>query len=241
MREAIIHIGTHKTGTTAFQSALWQSREHLAAVGVGVVADSESGQCLSLANEAVRPDLIFPARTGNPDLLLPEARAVARAWLREQFAASYPRVIASHEALSFVRSAAEARRVRRLVAGRRVTIVAVIRHPDDYARSFADQLASMGFSTESRYASSFMNLSPGSWLFDTRRLLDSYRTVFGRQSVIVLDYDEVRASGSSTRGLWEACGLPALADPSVLDAWTNVSGEKPPHPPARRWAHRLWE
>ena len=240
-REAILHIGTHKTGTTAFQAALRRSRESLRAAGVHVVADMESGQCLSLANEAVRETLIFPARTGNPDLLLPEARRYARRWLREQFASEHPRVIASHEALSFVRTEAEVRRIKRLMAGRRVTVIVVLRDPVAYARSFAEQLASMGFASESRYASSFMNVSPRSWLLDTDRLLAVYRRVFGRRSVIVLDYDEVRRSGSVTRTLWEVAGLPVPEDPSVLDAWENVSAAKPPHPPARRWAHREWE
>lgn len=240
-REAVIHIGTHKTGTTAFQQALWAARDELAAGGVRLVADMASGQCLSLANEAVRPELVFPARTLNPDLLLPESCLIARRWLREQFAGPEPLAIASHEALSFVRSPVEARRVRRVLDGRRARIVVVLRDRESYLRSWSEQLRSMGFPSSSRYAASFMNTTPDSWLADTDRLVRSYRSVFGRDAVTVLPYADLVARGSSARAVWEACGLPDPADSALLDTWSHLSAEKPEPPPVVRWAQRFWE
>lgn len=240
-REAVIHIGTHKTGTTSFQRALWQSRDELVAAGVALVADMSTGQCLSLANEGVRTELIFPGRALSPNLLLAEARVKSRRWLREQFASRAPLAIASHEALGLVRSSAEARRVRRLLDGRRGRIVVVVREADDYLRSWSAQLRGMGFPTTSSYASSFMNVSPDSWLVDTDQLVRSYRSVFGREAVTVLRYDELVSTGSSTRGLWSACGLPELSDSSVLDDWRNVTADRPEPPTPRTRPQRFWD
>lgn len=240
-REAIIHIGTHKTGTTSFQRALWESRDELSAAGVALVADMPTGQCLSLANEGVRDEMIFPGRVLNPNLLLTESRVTSRQWLREQFASRAPIAIASHEALSLVRTASEARRVRRLLDGRRGRIVVVVREPADYLRSWAAQLRNMGFPTSSSYASSFMNVAPDSWLVNTDQLVRSYRSVFGRESVTVLRYEELLTTGSSTRGLWSACGLPDPSDPSVLDDRSNVTSDMPEPPPTRPWPQRFWD
>jgi len=240
-KEAVIHIGTHKTGTTSFQHALVQSRDALAASGVQLVSDMASGQCRSLANEAVRPDLIFPGRVLNPDLLLPEARLEARRWLRDQFGGPASLAIVSDEALSFVRTTAEARRVRRLLGGRRARIVVVLRDRDEYLRSWGEQLESMGFPRSSRYAASFMNVAPDSWLADTDQLVRSYRSAFGRDAVTVLQYADLTAEGSSTRGLWSACGLPEPDAPSILDTWHNVTAEKTPAGPAVRLLQRIWD
>ena len=197
-----------------------------------MVADVDGGQCLALPNEVVRRSLQFPARSMNPDLALAEAKQRGRRWLREQFAGPQPIAIASHEALSFARTGREVRRLRRILRGRTVTIVLVLREREAFLTSWASQLESMGFSSQSEYRSSVMYVEPDSWLGDSAALVSAYRGVFGHRAVTVLRYEEmVERDGSATPALWQACGLPNVGAEQSLAAWTNVTAERPGPPP----------
>jgi hypothetical protein len=163
----------------------------------------------------------------NPDVALSEVRQQSRQWLRDEFAGPHPIAIASHEALSFARTGREVRRLRRILRGRTVRIVLVVRERESYLASWASQLESMGFTSQSAHRSSFMYVQPDSWLADSASLIGAYREVFGHRAVTVLRYEElVERDGSATPALWEACGLPDVGAAPSLTAWTNVTAER---------------
>lgn len=209
-REVVLHIGTHKTGTTAFQRYALAHREFLRDQGIAFyVHGSGAPQAHELPLLSLRPDLCIPLRVRKPDLVLEEARPMMVEAV-ERFVADSgdATCLFSHEALSFIRDRAEAERLRALLGGADVSVVVMLREPAAFLQSWAVQLERMGFATSSPFRSSFMNTDPDSWLVDYDTLIGVYRDVFGDDRVSVLSYEDAMArDGSSVPSLMAACGV----------------------------------
>jgi len=222
-----LHIGTHKTGTTSFQATLASATDSLKRFGVHVfhsqVSDI-SGWAPELPLLTLRTDLNVPLRCMYPDSTLASMQSAMRHHVSDQMRASERLVVASHEALSFVRTSQEVERLVSILGDRTCNVVVVLREPDSFLRSWKGQLARMGYPTTSPYPDSYMNTDASSWMVDWDSLIRAYEAVLGPQSVTVIDYDlAVRNHGTIVKPLWLACDLPDRLLPSEEAQWLNMS------------------
>ena len=232
MSRAFVHLGLHKTGTTAFQAALLDRAEDLRRHGVAVVSRALPGHglilptnAIDLANVVLRADLDTPLRRLVPESALSEFRAVGDRALAEAVGSPAPTLVASSENLSLLRTREEVARLEAVLHPRRVHAVVVVRDPKAWQDSFRRHQAGAGIPTWSFYPSSCSNLRDDSWLLDHQALVDVLRAGLGPDRVTVLDYDrELAAAGSIVPALWRACDLPDdLLGVEVATALHNVS------------------
>jgi hypothetical protein len=227
----VLHIGTHKTGSTSLQWFLRdQEGTSLAAVGAGyppgfLLPDSHS----ELPLLTIRPERTWPARIRLPETQRPRWLAAAEAHVRTQVRWSSHRVLVfSHEDLSYVRSDDELDRLRDLLAGPIVEVVVFLREPEGFLRSYREQLTSMGFELSDDPAS-FAYVNPTSWLVDYDGLLAGYRRCFGEDRVHALDYDEiVQRDGSVIPAFAEQIGIDRASLPPLDRFDLNRSGTQRP-------------
>ena len=215
-RTLFVHIGTHKTGTTSFQSALAERYYRLRARGTHVYMDDLRGQrvvnAVPTAHSVFRPSLRTPSRragvVGRGGVFV-RARVMARMhrFLADDDAA---RFVVSAEAFCFARDDAERDRVRRLFERPGIEIVPLLclREPAGWRRSWTAHL--------DRFEPKFRG-SPGrgrddirgDWYYDTEAIRDFWSAV---GDLRVIDYDaEVAARGDVVPALFEAIGEGASA------------------------------
>lgn len=228
-RRVVIHIGTHKTGTTAFQRYLLENRTHFSRAGLHLhVHESGSPQAHELPLLALRSDLCIPLRVRNPDLTLAEARPNLESAIRSTLASvKHGTVLFSHEALSFLRHQEETEALAQLFPEDEVQIVVTLRDPTAYLKSWSAQLKRMGFATSSPYRTSFMYTESDSWLADFNTLESVYRQTFGSDSVTVVSYERALTQTSSVvPSLLEAVGIPIEDLPPGWDEYRNTRAEE---------------
>jgi hypothetical protein len=187
----LLHVGTHRTGTTSIQLFL---REHndtvLAAAGVHY----PPGFLLPVVHTElplliIRPGWMWPARLRFPETQRPSWLAAARAHVRHHLCTDPRETLAFvQEDLSYLRSAEELERLRDLFADTEAHIAIFLREPQAFLRSCAAQLTATGFELTDD-PGSFAYLEPDSWLVDYEALVAGYRTCFGDDRVHVVDYD----------------------------------------------------
>ncbi len=218
----VLHIGTHKTGSTSLQHFLRDHRDDLLA---SVGAAYPPGFLLpTLHSElpllTVRPERTWPARLRLPETQRPAWLAAAEADVRRLVRSATSEVLVlSHEDLSYLRFDDEIARLQALLAGPAVDVVVFLREPTAFLRSYCEQLTAMEFAL-SDDPSSFAYVEPDSWLTDYEALLAVYRHGFGPDHVHVLDYDAAMAR-----------------DGSVIPAFTDLLGiPRPSLPPLDRYA-----
>jgi hypothetical protein len=231
MSHAFVHIGTHKTGTTAFQHWLDQHREVLRTrCGVGVHPGFFMPSHIELAHLSVRNSLITPDRLLFPDSTLPRVQDQLRAHVLETIRSTDSVVAFSCEGLSFIRESGEVARLCDLLAPRSVTVAVVFRRPDEYLRSYREtHLRWDGLQGPFLDPCSVMNTEPDSWLADydaIRRVWSSHPAV---SNFVEFDYDEcLRSAGSVIPALGAAMGLEGASIPDVDGPWLNASSDFPP-------------
>ena len=213
--QALIHIGTHKTGTTSFQNWAAASRSALAAGGVTWLQGRLGPSHAEVPLLAIDADRSLAMRAVHPDWCLPAWQADARADLRAQSEAAHERLLVSSEALSYARRPREVERLAELFAPRELAVVAVLREPISYLRSYRRTLIGMGFEP-SRYQGSFAYVEDDSWLLDYGAMLGAYREALGDDAVTVLDYEaEMERRGSIIPAILDGFGI----GPGGLPAW----------------------
>lgn len=205
----VLHIGTHKTGTTSIQHYLGIEEPALEAAGAAVFRDS-SGRVLNkeIFHACVSPSrrrLVTPRkakRRGLPLLLLFK-------WRLRQFMRRNPgrRIVISCEMLSYLREPAEMRRLRlAFPRGAKVRVVVCLREKQAFLRSYTAQITKQRFQP-SADPRSFAYVEPDSWLLDYDGLLAAFRRL--TDDVVVIDYDEaMRAHGNIIPAFCEAAGWP---------------------------------
>ena len=189
-----VHIGTHKTGTTSFQD--WLSRHEkglLNQFGLGVYQGAFPN-CREVGLACASPSRSLPTR-GIPQWVDPEWRRHVGELVATQLARPEDLVLSS-EALSFLRSPAEVETLARLLQGREVSILVVLRNRAEFLESWAKHLQRDRYKL-SRDPSSFAYVENDSWLADYDSLFDAYGSIFGTEHVRVIDYDHAMSSHGS--------------------------------------------
>jgi hypothetical protein len=226
-RRVLLHIGTHKTGTTSLQHFL---QDHNGTLLAAAGAHYPTGFFIPTLHAdlpllTIRPERTWPARIRFPETQRPAWQAAAEAHVRRQVESSpHELLVYSHEDLSYLRFDDELERLRALLHGRTVQVVVCLRDPAAFLRSYGEQLAATGFAP-SADPTSFAYVERDSWLVDRDTLLSGYRRWFGDEHVRVVDYDEtVRLDGSVIPALAELVGIPRSSLPPLDEYFLNQSG-----------------
>src|SRR4051794_32720997 len=139
----VLHVGTHKTGTTSIQQFLRDENDGLLAAAGASYAE---GFLIPIVHTelpllTIRPERMWPARLRFPETQRRSWQVAASAHVREQVNTAKPdRLVYVHEDLSYLRHDDEFERLRDLFAGRAVTVVVFLRKRGDFLRSYAAQI-----------------------------------------------------------------------------------------------------
>jgi hypothetical protein len=226
-RQIVLHIGTHKTGTTSLQQFL---RDHADTLLADAGVDYPPGLVIPTAHAelpllAIRPERLWPARIRLPETQEPAWLAAAERHVGEVLATSRrPVLMLSHEDLSYVRFDDELARLRALLGTSPVHVVVFLREQRSFLESYRAQLVATGFEL-SGDPTSFAYVEPDSWLVDHAGLVDGYRRTFGATSVEVVDYQSVvDRHGSIIPTVAERLGIPRSSLPPLEPYVLNQTG-----------------
>lgn len=151
-KRIILHIGTHKTGTSSFQRSLMANAETLIARGVRPMQEEvlhsakrqHRTNVSGIAHLFIRPALRTVARiNGSVEDLTPSQTAERRDRLAQRLKEiTEPLVIVSSESFCFLRSAEEQAQLRRMLeqVGRWVETLVVFRDDASWRTSWQNQL-----------------------------------------------------------------------------------------------------
>ena len=174
-RKVVVHIGTEKCGSTAFQTALTRKRHDLAKQGWYVLQDSlgNKSQSWDLAVACLRPSLDAPFRYLRPSTMVPSMKEQAIESVQVQSSLTDKSIIASMENLSMMRSVAEVDALSDLFPDRQLEVVIVTRDKMDYLRRYRQTLHSLGIpTTTSGPKDSATYVASDSWLLNWEVLID---------------------------------------------------------------------
>ncbi len=227
VRQVLLHIGTHKTGTTSIQEFC---RDENPGVLEDVGAFFPAGFLIptlhsDLALLSMRKKREWPARVKFPETRSVEWLGAAHLHVRAQIEEStVTTLVYSHEDLSYLRFDDEVTRLRGLFAPAEVRIVVFLRDKQAFLSSYRAQLRSMGlpFSSDQR---SFAYVEDDTWLTDYDALVDVYARGFGRRNVEVVNYEmAVQRDGSVIPTFAALLGISRGSLPPLGRYFLNRSG-----------------
>jgi hypothetical protein len=224
---ALVHIGTHKTGTTAFQRWATTNRSKLEmSCGFHYYEGLFGEAHYEVPMLCLRPDRDIPMRVRTPEWRLAEWQDAVTEHVRAQAARPVQRLVISAEGLSYARDREEVARLAELLQPRTVAVVVVLRNPSSFLASYRAQLERQGFAP-SRDPRSFAYTEADTWLTDYSALVDAYTEVLGRECVTVLSYERsVERHGSIVPALVEALGFDATRVPNWQGLTANVTASR---------------
>lgn len=206
-----------KSGIRLFESGIPASGDSLR---------ERNGWAHELALATLREDLDFPLRRWMDDHALPISKNQCFAHSLAQLSVEHDQILASHEDLSFVRSPDELEVLRDLAerTSRDVKVLFVVRSVPDWIVSWKGQLRKMGYSESSNDPSLITYLEPDTWMADWRNLALVWKSVFGEESILCLDYDEaVATDGTVLPSIFRKMGIPVRLGPRAKHLRMNIS------------------
>lgn len=200
-KRIVIHIGTHKTGTTSIQRALYLGRDKLAAAGLLYPStDHDRGLRNKLRKHG---HLSAVAREGKP-----EACARERKLLLDEFEASGAHtMVISEEGLSSP-NPQSVEFFRPLAQQYDITAVCYLRRQDLFIESFFNQVVKRGEMGENRSIVDFINDPVSRMRLDYHAMLMRWRAMPAQ--VVALDFAGEVKKGGLVASFLQAAGLPAL-------------------------------
>ncbi len=197
MAEIWIHIGTHKTGSTAIQHALRENRRWLRRQGWMFLQPPAELRELMTA-QAVKEELEATGRTWMDSVARWHGRRHRLLISREGFSGN------PYGGYRNVEVVAET--LRRITAGHRVRIVVYLRRQDEFLESMYTQQVQEG---GSRTFAEFLAACGGPP--DWAALLRAYASQFGPESLMVRRYHRAFLAGAESllRDFGDALGLAA--------------------------------
>jgi len=218
MKQIILHIGTHKTGSTSLQRYLFDREAYLLRQGIALYHGQHiDDNHIELYLASMRYTRDSFAKQSLTNLVVDESytEAVAarvRAFMESSEA---PRVLLTTEGLSLLRFRDELERLRYILgdAEAEVSVVLYLREKSAYLDSYRKQL----FKKEGRLPSkeywSALYIEPDTWLTDYETLVQVYRDAFGDHRVTVMDYDkEMSTVGNIIPSFLKAIAVPPEAE-----------------------------
>lgn len=230
--QLILHVGTHKTGTTSIQHCLYSSVKPLRDKGISVylggswLSHQKPGHEHAFANAAglahafIRKDLLTPKRA-----LSSGKQEVEKEHLQQfrQFVENdpMPTTVLSSEAFCFLRTSAEEKALKEFLLGifERVKIILVLRSKPQWQHSFSQQIARL---LDDGYYNDLPDSKRpnGEWYFDANSMVSFFRNI---GDVQIISYEDALAKDRSIIPEF----FRALGHNDVLvsgfDAWLNTS------------------
>jgi hypothetical protein len=230
---AVVHIGTHKTGTTSLQRWADANRSELfAATGLRYYRGRFARNHFEFATLAMRPDRNMPFRAKRFDWMLPTFQHDLRDHIARELDGDDD-VLISAEALSLLRHPDEVDRLCELLEPRTTEFIVTLRDPAAYLASYRREMTGQSFAP-SPHPDSFAYTEDDSWLVD----FDALRALY--DGLKVVPYEQALARwGSIIPAVMEAAG----ADPAELPSWEGMWANDRPKTRgrwlARKVKHRL--
>lgn len=211
MQTAYVHIGFHKTGSTSIQAFLQAHAQTLACSGLAFYQGAHfPDNHVELHVASMRPEREsgFKNRSG---IRVDKAFMEQTKARINEFLSSTPakRILFSSEGLSLLRYPDELQVLSQLISVRHVKVIAYLRNPMDYIRSYANQIRKDPKTLPKHIdQDSFAYTEPDTWLLDYEKRLMPFRDVFGSENVITIDYDEqMTRHGNVIPSFLDAVGL----------------------------------
>lgn len=221
-KDIVLHVGTHKTGTTSIQRFLGHNRALLHQHDADFFRGRFMGaNHVELHIAAMRADRMSPVkcnlRLTPTDEFVHETAEAVRAFIERSPSRT---LIFSAEGLSYLRFAGEMEVLKSILGQNPTKIVIALRDKADFLRSYTRQLQKQGFATSSEQGS-FAYVEDDSWLVDYDALVDAYSAAFGSENVIVMNYeDELRKHTSIIPPFLRAAGVAGI-ESGFESYWLN--------------------
>jgi hypothetical protein len=252
-KQLIVHVGTHKTGSTSLQRFLLDHALDVSRKGVEVYrGEFRDANHIELHLAAMRGERDSFAKLGICKHVTIDAGYRRHVSDRVQaFIGSChePRIVFTSEDLCWLRHDDEIDRLRTIlgVGHGEVKVVLYLRNKLDFLRSYTAQIHKVPGRMPSNDRSSTLYVEPDSWLVDYDALVATYQRGFGAGNVAVINYDhEMRTVGNVIPSFLKVLGLDA-ADELDFSSYflntTNPADQRKPPGGAKRWierAKRAW-
>jgi len=211
MPRGVVHIGTHKTGTSSFQGWGDDNRAEVQRLtGFRFFESSYAVNAFEIPILAVRQELDLHSvfRDGS-NWVTPEIQREMRAHIRSQLDGQD--LIISAEGLAFIRTAEEVDTLRELLDPYELDFIVVQREPGDFLRSYTQWMKKSNI-MPSNDPASCRYVGTGSWIL----YFDRFPKLF--PGIKIIDYRKaMNDSGSIIPAIMETIG----ADPSALPGWSD--------------------
>ncbi len=227
MSTALLHIGTHKTGTTSFQRWARDNRDSLQTRGIRFYEPlwAQGGNAGELVLLCLRANRSAPHKPRHPESCLDEWRELTTRHLAEQVSCSSPDLLISAESLSLLRYEDEIRTLQQLLAPRTLRVAVCLRDRASFLESYEGMLRRAG-QAPSRFPSSHAYLEPDTWLVRWDEMLSTWATVVGGDNVTSFGYEEALANdGTTIPGVLRALGVAPAGLPESDAYWENATAD----------------
>ncbi|MGD9671301.1 MAG: hypothetical protein AB7U75_20010 [Hyphomicrobiaceae bacterium] len=191
-RNVIIHIGTHKTGTTSLQALLHKNRRAMKRQGFeyydGTLSEKNHYDLnLAVVRGGVETFANYNRGTADQLEIYNNVREKITAQMRRSSAHTF---VFSNEGLSYLRTKQECERLKSLFTEQNIKfkILLVLRNKEDFLRSYKNQLLKDPRRTPSSNKKSGLYVESDTWLLDFDELQSAYESVFS--DVVTIDYVE---------------------------------------------------
>ena len=241
MPRLILHIGTHKTGSTALQNYLWAHRNELRDQGCAYYEGIDNvNNHVELYLASMRYERDSFAKQRRQGIVFDESYTQRVAERVQGFVANcdLPNVIFSCEGLSLLRHRDEIERLIRVLGSGpdQVEVIVALRRKEDFLESYKHQLRKKK-RTASRDYWSALYVEPDTWLTDFETLLSVYEWGFGKENIARFDYDaEMAKTGNCLPVILDQMGLDYDAD--IISWFCNRTLSKKKR---RRGIARFWK
>lgn len=206
-RELVLHVGTHKTGTSSIQQMMAAQRDDPRASGIDPYIERTTGNAYRLAHAVIRPDLPTPMRLRNKNSADPAAIDRFANWCDHL---ETPKALVSSEAFCFLRTEAERSDLATLLSRwfSAIRVIVAFRDRAGWSQSWSRQIERMGLSDKVAHLPGPRRIT-ADWYFDITAIRKFWA---GVGDLTILDYDfEIMTRGTILPGFTEAAGLQGFA------------------------------
>lgn len=211
MPRAVVHIGTHKTGTTSFQNWGDTHRSEIQRrTGYRFYESAWDRAMIEFPILSVRPELDLHARVrAGVQWVTPEVQRDMRTHIKSQLDGQD--LIISAEGLSFIRTTDEVDRLHELLAPYELEFIVVLREQADFLSSYSQWMKKLDIK-QSKDPESCRYLGTDSWIID----FDRFPKLF--PGIKIIEYRQaMHDSGSIIPAIMEGIGT----ETSMLPGWSE--------------------
>ena len=224
MSEVLVHIGLHKTGTTAFQQwATHNAATLLDTHDIRIYRKMFDWHPYELALLTLRPGRTTSGMILQPQWPLAEWRRQVADHCRLQVTKDDSTLLISTEELSLLRHEDEVEALQDLLAPRQLRVAVCLRERNAWLHSYRSEILRHGENV-SDIRESHAYFGPDTWLVAWDDMLRVWRNVLGDDNVVAFSYeDTIARHGSSIPGVLAALDIAPDSVPSWQGFVTNVS------------------